>query len=811
MRWWQNRGVILIEARYALRRLATQPGFALVACASLAIGIGSTTAAFGVLYAVMLRDLPVRDPATLALVSTRHTGFQYSMSYPAYTHLRDRSTSLDALIAFRAQTLTVNAGRATERLSGMLVTGNYFDALGVAMASGSAIAPDDDRMPGIGGARGLVAVVSYRYWSDRLNASADAIGRPIRINGRPATIVGVAPRGFNGTRVGSQPDLYVPMMFARTVFDSDTWLSNPRNNWLRIMARIKPDRSLSHAQAELTTILRQWNRDVILPLATTDLSRERARNGVIVLAPGASGLLELGDTIAPTLFSLMGLVALVLLIACVNVANLMVAKAERSYRETAIARALGAGAGRLWLQPLIEGSAIATAAVGLGLVVAMWMRRLLVQLLPPRADLDVTMDWKVFGMAACAGASIALVLGTVTAWHGTRVGIVRALKADDLAARLWVRKGLIVGQLALSIVVMLAAGLFVQTLQKLRQVNPGFERQQVLILSTDTAGYSPEQRNTFYTRLLADVRGIPGVVSAALSSDEPLGVSTGWNLSVTPGPAAPVSQAAATVSFVSPDYFRTLGIPLLRGREFDERDGIEHVIVNENLVRTYLGTHDPLGYRISGNGNMQFEIVGVVKDSAATGLRDLDQQMLYVPGGQGVLHVRAAAPAATLIPMVEAAVHRLDANVPVFNVRSIEQQLDRALLREQTFARMSVTFAILALVLSAVGLYGVMANAVSRRTKELGIRLALGAEPRGVIRMIVREAGVLIAVGIAAGVPSALALAHAFKSLLFGVQPTDATVAAVAVGVLAAVAFGSAWLPARRAARVDPLVALRAE
>jgi predicted permease len=439
------------------------------------------------------------------------------------------------------------------------------------------------------------------------------------------------------------------------------------------------------------------------------------------------------------------------------------------------------------------------------------MRRLLVQLLPSRADLDVTMDWKVFSMAVFAGVSIALVLGTLTAWHGTRVGILRALKAEDLAARLWVRKGLIIGQLALSVVVLLAAGLFVQTLQKLRQVNPGFERQQVLIVSTDTGGYSPEQRTTFNTRLLADVRGIPGVVSAALSSDEPLGVSTGWNLSVTPDPPAAAYQASASVSFVSPDYFRTLGIPVLRGREFDERDGIDRVIVNENFVRTYLGTRDPLGYRVSGNGNMRFEIVGVVRDSASTGLRDLDQQMLYVPGGHGVLHVRAAVPAATLRSIVEAAVHRLDANVPVFNVRTIEQQLDRAVIREQTFARMSVTFAVLALVLSAVGLYGVMANAVSRRTKVLGIRLALGADPRAVVTMIVREAGLLIAAGIACGVPSALALAHAFESLLFGVQPTDVTIAAIAVVVLTAVAFGSAWLPARRAARVDPLTALRAE
>ena len=353
----------------------------------------------------------------------------------------------------------------------------------------------------------------------------------------------------------------------------------------------------------------------------------------------------------------------------------------------------------------------------------------------------------------------------------------RALKGNDLAARLWVRKGLIVGQLALSLVVLLAAGLFVRTLHQLRQVDPGFERQQVLIASTDTSGYSPEQRKAFYGRLLADVRAIPGVVSAATSGDEPLAVNTGWNIWVRRGQSAP-QLAGVSVSFISKDYFRTMGIALLRGREFDEGDGIDRVIVNENLVRAYLGSEDPIGYRITGNGNMSFEIIGVVKDSASIGLRDLDQHMMYVPGGEGVLHVRAAVPPATLTSAVEAAVHRLDADVPVYNVRTIEQQLERTLIREQTFARLSVAFALVALVLSAVGLYGVIANAVSRRTKEMGIRLALGAEPWRVVRMIVREAGVLITIGIAIGAPSAFALGRTLQGLLFGVQPADAATAA---------------------------------
>ena len=690
MSWWRNPDVFLIDLRYALRRLRNQPGFAIVACLSLAVGIGSATAGFGVLYAVMVRDLPVRDPERLAVVSRQGTGFQYSMSYPAYVHLRDRSTTLDGLIAFRAQTLNVKAGPATERITGMLVTGNYFDVLGVRMALGSAITPEDDRVPGTGGARGLVAVVSHGYWVKRFNASPGAIGQGIRINGRPATIVGVAPPRFNGTRVGSLPDVYVPMMFVRVVFDRESALTNPRDNWLRIIARVKPDVPRPQAQAQMTTVFGQWNHDVVLPLATTDAARQRAQNGVILLASGASGLLELGNTVKPTLAGLMCLVGLILLIACVNVASLVVARAERSRRETAIARALGATAGRLLVENLIEGGTIAAAAVALGVVLAVWMRSLLVQLLPAGRELDVTLDSNVFAAALCAGVSIALILGSLAAWQGARAGLVRALKGDVLAARLWVRKGLIVGQLALSLVVLLAAGLFVRTLHQLRQVDPGFERQQVLIASTDTSGYSPEQRKAFYGRLLADVRAIPGVVSAATSGDEPLGVNTGWNIWVRRGQAPP-RLAGASVSFVSKDYFRTMGIALLRGREFDEGDGIERVIVNENLVRAYLGGEDPIGYRITGNGNMSFEIVGVVKDSASIGLRDLDQHMMYVPGGEGVLNVRAAVPPATLTSAVEAAVHRLDADVPVYNVRTIEQQLERTLIREQTFARLSVS------------------------------------------------------------------------------------------------------------------------
>jgi predicted permease len=453
--------------------------------------------------------------------------------------------------------------------------------------------------------------------------------------------------------------------------------------------------------------------------------------------------------------------------------------------------------------------------VTLGLVVAILMRGLLLQLVPARQELDVTMDTRVFGASVLLGFLTTIVLASVTARQSLRVGVVRALKGEDVAARLWLRKGLIVAQLALSVVVLVAAALFAQTLNQLRLVDPGFERQRVLIASTAIDGYSPVQRDTFYARLLENVRSIPGVVSAALANDEPLNVSTGWNIVVRSDPAGPPQQVGASVAFISPDYFKTMGIALVSGREFENGDEVSAatpVIVNENFVKTCLPPgQDPIGASVVGNGNMTFRIIGVVKDSASTGLRDIDRQMLYVPHGGGVLHVRSAVPPASLRISLEAAVRRLDPNVPVFNIRTINDQIDRSIRTERTFAMLSSTFGVLALVLSAVGLYGVIANAVSRRTKELGVRLALGAAPSRILRLVLGEAGRLVALGAVVGLPCALLTSRAIRSLFFGVQPGDWNSVAAALGVLVIVAGFSAWIPARRASRVDPMAALRSE
>ena len=804
----------MMDLKHALRRLARSPGFLAAAWVSLALGIGANTAAFNVIYAVLFRSLPVEDPASLALVSAGSTRFQYSMSYPAYTYLRDHASGIAGLIAFRAQPLNVSAGGATERVSGMLVSGNYFDGLGIRMLSGSPIRPEDDEVPGTGGRRGLVAVVSYHYWQRRLNGDAAVLGSTVRINGHAVTIGGIAPEGFRGTRVGSLPDVFVPMMFATRVFTGPNWLTTPQNNWIRLIARVRAGTSATQAQAGMTAAFRQFNRDIILPLTTSDRARQSVSARTIRLEPGETGLLEM-DNVKPTLFALMGLVSVVLLIACVNVANLMVARAERLHRQVAISIALGATRARFWCQSAIDSLVIGAGGVGLGLAIAVWMRGLLLQLVPGRQELDVTMDMRVFGTSVVVGVLTTAVLAFVTARHTIRVGVISALKGTDLAARLWLRKGLIVTQLTLSVLVLVAASLFTRTFGSLRAVDPGFDQEHVLIASTATDGYSPERRDTFYGRLLQAVRAVPGVVSAALANDEPLRVRTGWTVSVQPGPAGPSQQIDVSVAFVSPDYFKTMGIPMLRGREFDERDrsgASTPVVVNERFATRYLppGT-EPVGASFVGNGSTVFEIIGLVDNSASIGLRNLDQHMLYVPGGRGVLHVRSAMPPATLIASVRATVQRLDPQVPVFDVRTISEQIDLAIGREQTFALLSLTFGVLALVLSSVGLFGVMANTVNRRTKELGIRLALGAVPSLLIRSVLREAAVLVACGALIGLPSAWLMARTIRGLFFGVGVNDWQSLAIPVAVLGAVAAVAAWVPALRASRVDPLIALRSE
>ncbi len=810
---------MLTDLRYAVRRLLQNRAFALVSTVSLALGIGANTAAFNVLYAVMFRPLPVRDPGSLVVVSSHYTATQFSMPYPAYTYLRDHASALDGLVAFRPVPVAVSGG-ATERATGMLVSGNYFDVLGVPMAIGSPINPDDDRTPHSGGPRGLVAVLSHQFWMRHFNGDAGVLGRSIKVDGHSMTVVGVAARTFRGTRVGALADVFVPMVFAADVFNSDTWMPNPRNNWLRIMGRVRPGVTRAQAQADLTTAFRNFNEELVVPLVTTEAARSRARAGSIILSPGTAGVVEMGDDVGRSLWILMGLVGLVMLIAFVNVASLLIARADRYRRDTAVSIALGASSARLWAQQGIETVLMGVAAIGLSLALATWMRTLLAQLVPPNQQVEVSMDARVIGVSIVLGLAAAVALAAMTGGRAVRRNLAAALKGVTVTSSSLVRNGLIVAQLALSLVMLVAAGLFGRTLGNLRAIDPGFDRERVLIASVTPAGYAPEARRQFYTRLLDEIRAVPGVTAASFAADEPLEIRTGWNMQLQSAAGVP-RAITVPVAFISDGYFKTMGIPFVRGRDVDATDAgrpTGRAIVNDAFIRQYLGGSDPAGAQLLGGTNGQYEIIGVVKDSAATGLRELGEPLVYVPnpyttlfGAMSVLHVRSAIPPAGLIRSIEGIVHRLDPDVPLFDVRTIEQQLDRVVGRERTFARLSSVFGALGLVLSAVGLYGLVAHAVNRRTKELGIRMALGAERGRVVGMIMRESSRLAALGMAIGLPCAYALARTIRTLFYGVAPGDWWTIATALAVLTLAAGLAAWLPARRAAAVDPLVALRDE
>jgi predicted permease len=809
------------DVRYAWRRLVRAPAFTIVAALSLAIGIGANTAAFGVLYAVLFRPLPVVDPSSLAVVSL---GRQFSMTYPSFEYLRDYSKSLDGLVAFRAIDVKLASGAGsggTERAAGMLVSGNYFSVLGVDMAIGSPIREDDDRTPESGGARGPVAVLSHQVWMQRFNGDPAIAGKLIRVNGELFTVIGVTPASFRGTRIGSFPDVFVPMAFARPLTNMPNALTGGSNHWIRLIARIKPGVGTAQAQAEMDAVFQRFTHERLLPTLTTEAGRRRALGRVIRLRSGSAGLLEMGDTIRPTLYLSMGLMSLVLLIACVNVANLMVARAERYRRDTAIHVALGASSGRLWSQTLTETLMLGGLGVACGLVLAAVMRGLLARLLPADQQIDLRMDAEVIGASVLVGFAAAVFLAMATAWQSNRRGVIGALKDDQPSARLWLRKGLIAGQLALSVIVLVAAALLGQTLRNLHLVDPGFDRAGVLIASLDPGGKKPDAQAAFYQALLDEVRATPGVVSASLAGQTPLDVNTWWGLRLHRDAAASEKPGVETtdvpIAFVAPGYFATMGIPFVRGRDLDPQEegaASATVVVNQAFATRLLGREDVVGATVSGNGNMVFTIVGVVRDSAALGLREAREPVMYVPlgrtpRGQLALHIRSAVSPATLTTAIEAMVRRIASDVPIYDVHAIDQAIDRDMGRERTFAQLTSVFGVLALLLCGVGLYGLMAYAVGRRMKELGIRIALGAAPPLIVRLVLREAVLLVAIGLALGISLASALAGALEGVLFGVQPGDWRSVASAVALLLLVAMLSAWLPARRAATVDPLIALR--
>ncbi|HEY1494672.1 MAG TPA: ABC transporter permease [Candidatus Solibacter sp.] len=816
---------LLQDILYGMRALRRSPGFTAVAVFSLALGIGANTAIYSVINAILLRALPVADPERLVVVAVPFVkrgelSYNQSFSYPQYRHLRDHSKLLESVICFRTHSFSVSTGGSTELATGALVSGNYFPTLGVEPALGTAIDPSDDIKPGSGGARGPVVVLGYRFWVRRFGANPAVVGRTIDVNGYPFTIAGVAPPGFTGTEVGETADVFAPMMMQSVLApENRNALEQRRNVWLRVMGRLKPDNGTDNgprqAEAEMTLLYQQFRQDDNGASGLTEARKRAIREMRIALLPGATGISGLRKQYGTLLVILMVVVGVVLLIACANVANLALARAAGRQRELAVRLALGATRQRLLALLLTESLLLSAAGTALGILLSRWARDLVVRALIPTESLDVSLDAHVLAVTIAVGLAAGVLFGLAPALQSGRAMLGRPI---GLPMRRLART-LVSAQVALSVILLIGAGLFLRTLVNLRSVDPGFTRQNILLASTNPSlnGYTPERGKQFYANLLDAVRGIPGVRSATLADSNPLNNHTFWDFYL--GNAQSLSTQ---VTSIAPEYFATMNIRILLGRDIAGQDldsAPKVAVVNEAFARQYFPTESAIGKRFGLNRNeSDIEIVGVVQDSKYQGLREpAPGPMLYVSYRQFrlfdamIVHARTAGNSAPVVAALREQVRRLDPNLPVYNIHTVEEQIDSSLAGENLMATVAALFALLALTLSAAGVYGVMAYAVSRRTREVGIRVALGAGYGSIVQLILRDAAVLIAGGILVGVPVAYALARLAVSRFFGVTPGDATSITLAAVALSVAGLLAAWIPARRAARVDPMVALRAE
>jgi predicted permease len=822
---------LALDLAQALRALWKQPAFTVVVVATLALGVGANTAIFTLLDQVMLRALPVENPQALVLFGYRGPNSgrvmndgTHAFSYPMYKDLRDRNPELVAVLARFQTAVTLLHGTRAERVQAELVSGNYFAVLGLGPAIGRLLAAADDVVPG----GHPVVVLSHGLWIRRFGGDHGIVGRTVRLNGHPMTVVGVAPAGFAGTQVGAPPDLYVPIAMKAAM--TPTWdeLNRRRAQWLELMGRLRPGVSREQAEAAARVVFRQAREQEVKELTTASASRrKRFVETPLSLEPGARGLSPLRAQFSTPLVLLMGMVGLVLLIACANVANLLMARAPARQREVAIRLALGASAGRIVRRLLVESLLLALAGGVAGIVLAMWTGGLLLGVLPGDGARAFTTapDGRVLGFAALVSFATSLLFGLVPALQAARPQLVDALKEDGGRvvpgghARL--RKGLVVAQVALSLLLLVGAGLFARSLWNLRALDPGFDTTGVVTFSVDPtlSGYDATRTAAFYRQLQEQLQRTPGVTAASPAAVAPLTdnlmISTVKVEGYQPKDGEDMNPH---VNSVGPGYFQTLEMALVAGRDFTERDGADApnvAIISEKMARVFFGNANPIGRRIGfvQTAPPTIEIVGVVRDSKDNLLRDDIARVVYTPYPQGselsqmTFFVRLSQGVSA--DLVRRAVERTGPAIPVFDLKSMEAQKSDSLFVDRMVAMLSMAFGAVATLLAAVGIYGVVSYTVARRTREIGLRVALGA-PRGrVLWLVMREVVALTAIGACIGVMVALAASRLVASQLFSLSPTDPLTLVGAAVMLVGVALFAGYVPASRAARVDPLQALR--
>ncbi len=851
------------DLRYAFRGLLRSPGFSGIAVFSLALGIGANTAIFSLIDTLLFRPLPIPEPERLVRVANRQ------FPYPRYEQFRDRNevfTEMAAVAAIdQVPLLGESSGGETERLSGRLVSGSYFRMMGARALIGRVLSPEDDKVPG----SPAVAAISYGFWRRSLDGDPSIVGKTLHLGpgrlvwgasmsggegpegrrlgpaGSAFEIVGVMSPSFTGETVGDAPDFYVPMMMQASLMPGREWLERRNVGWVRVLGRLRPGIAYTRAQAGMEVLLHQLVTDE-LGSRITDEHRNAIRQLRVEILPAGSGLPreEYGKNsvsslreFSEPLFILMGVVAAVLLIACANVASLLLARASARGREIAVRMALGAGRPRLVRQLLTESLLISVSGGVAGLLFAAWGSATLVSLVGAFTTHPIAIqfrpDLRVLAFTAAVTVLTGMLFGLAPAFQAARVDVISSLKdtargaggAGGAPGRLRLRKALVVAQVALSLVLLVGATLFVRSLQKLRGVDLGYARENLLIVRVDpvTGGYRGAEISRLLDELQKRFAALPGVRGVTFSENGLFSGPESAGPIMVEGYGAAGKPEVARFDHVGPGYFATVGIPLLLGRDFTAQDAAgapRTAIVNEAFARFYFQGASPVGKQIFWLPGQRagLEIVGVAANVKDHSLRWGAIRRFYVPMHQPIeaistvnFELRTSGDPQQVGGSVRRELRAVDPTLPLVRVDTLDGLVDRSLIEERLIAKLSGFFGVLALVLACTGLYGVMSYSVARRTSELGLRMALGASSADVLRLVLRESVVMVGLGIALGIPVALAATRLVSSRLFGLEAADPWAVTTATLFLIVVAVLAGFLPARRAARVDPMIALRTE
>ena len=828
------------DIRFAIRQCRRNPGFTVVAVLTLALGIGANTSVFTVLNGLLLKMLPVKDPRQLVVVgdptmaNSRSNGTPRidTFSYPLYKELRDHNEVFSGLCAAATDHhIEVDPGNSQfpdPKINGRMVSGNYFSVLGVQPALGRLLSDADDTAEDAN----PVVVLGYDYWQKKFAGSLSIINQDIRLNGFPFTVVGVAPAGFDGDVVGEQMALFVPLSMQPEIVRGRHWRKNGNTSWLSLIGRLRPGSSLAQAEANVNVIFKQALKgDYGAALSSDD--RKAVANAHIKVEQGAGGVSDVRGNYAVPLMLLMGIVGLVLLIACVNVANLLLARASSRTREITIRLAIGANRGRLMQQLLTESCLLGLLGGAIGAVLAIGGVRVLVGMFESGTILPLSPDWRVLSFTIGLSLLTGLVFGMVPALQTLKGRLSVSLKdpiqssPESSTKFLW-GKGLIAGQVALSLLVLFAALLLVRSLQKLMAQDFGYSRDHLVIARIDpaAAGYDPPRMKLLADQLATRISSTPGVRSVTYSTNGLFSGTESADAIIVPGFSGTDRDRIALEDYVGPDYFDVIGIPVLAGRGIEKQDtptSTRVAVVNEAMVKHFYGGNNPIGRQFKIDDvaelNRPITIVGISRNAKdhGSGIKEDVRPRFYLAFQQVtdptqiVLEAQAGGSPSSAVSNLQSEIKAADSRLPIGFIRTLDSLVTGSAGEQIALAKLSAFFGALALLLACIGLYGVMSYTVAGRTREIGVRMALGAQRRDVLRLVLREAMVLVVIGLAVGIPLSLASTRFLHSYLFGLKGTDPASLIAVIVVLGTVAASAASIPARRAASVDPMRALRYE